>query len=63
MQGERKGVVPICLIVLARHGRCYLPSFIMEGAALQKIVPWQMVTENWSFVLVVEDRRQKVVDK
>lgn len=41
---ERKGVVPIHRMIVARSGRHYLPSFSTAGAALEKILMKDMET-------------------
>lgn len=41
----------------------YRASFSIAHAMLEKIVLEEMVTENWSSVLICEERKQVVVPK
>lgn len=62
-QREEKSAVPIASMIVARSDRNYLPSFNTEGAALEKIVLKEIVTENWSSVSFRENRKQEFFSK
>lgn len=46
---------------VARSGRYYLMSFGTKSAAVEKIVLKKMSKENWSSVLVNEERKLETV--
>lgn len=53
VQRERRSLIPILSMIVARSGMYYLPSFSTEVAALENVVLKEMATESWNFVFVV----------
>lgn len=63
LQRNGKGVVSILSTIVARCGRRHLPSFSTDNARLQKILFKKMAMDNWSSVVLREERKQEVVLK
>lgn len=51
---------PVLSMIVTRSKRHYRPSFCMEGVAMEEIALEEIATDNWSSVLVEEERKREV---
>lgn len=63
LRRERKDVVPIDQIVVKSSGRHYVPLLGMEGSALERLILKELVSESWSYVLIVKKMKRGVILK
>lgn len=59
IEGNSELLIP--QLIFIRSVRHHPPLSDMEGAGLEKTVLEQMATENWTFVLVGEWRKRKLI--